>query len=180
MKVASSLLLVTGAVGFGTYEGGEFGGFQKDVCVVGGGASGSYAAASLAMRGYDVVLFEPQDRLGGNCNLYEYEGPTGETVSVNWGVTLWRNVSVVRDFLELFEVDYGGYRGGGQGIFYDPTRDVLVSPSECDGACQIGIGVAVATYVEQRASFGAELFDSPEVPNFADLPSVRASVKRLR
>jgi hypothetical protein len=44
---------------------------EKEVCVIGGGAAGSYSAYQLQKRGYDVVLFEPQSNLGGNCETVQ-------------------------------------------------------------------------------------------------------------
>ena len=38
---------------------------SKDVCIIGGGPSGTYAAFLLEEKGYDVVLFEKEDVIGG-------------------------------------------------------------------------------------------------------------------
>ena len=38
---------------------------QRDVCVIGGGSSGTYAAIRLQQMGMDVALIEEKDRLGG-------------------------------------------------------------------------------------------------------------------
>lgn len=38
---------------------------ERDVCVIGGGASGTYAAVQLQQMGKSVALIEKQSRLGG-------------------------------------------------------------------------------------------------------------------
>lgn len=38
---------------------------QRDVCIIGGGASGTYAAVRLQQMGKSVALIEKQSRLGG-------------------------------------------------------------------------------------------------------------------
>jgi ribulose 1,5-bisphosphate synthetase/thiazole synthase len=38
---------------------------ERDVCIVGGGASGTYAAVRLQQLGLSVALIEQKPRLGG-------------------------------------------------------------------------------------------------------------------
>ncbi len=38
---------------------------EKDVCIIGGGASGTYAAIRLQQMGVDVTLIEKEGKLGG-------------------------------------------------------------------------------------------------------------------
>jgi heterodisulfide reductase subunit A-like polyferredoxin len=38
---------------------------EKDVCIIGGGASGTYAAVRLQQMGVDVALIEKEAKLGG-------------------------------------------------------------------------------------------------------------------
>ena len=44
-------------------------GAGRKVAVIGGGPAGMEAALTLAKRGFDTVLFEAQDKLGGTANL---------------------------------------------------------------------------------------------------------------
>ncbi len=46
----------------------------KKVAVIGGGLGGLSAAVRLANRGFDVELFERNDRLGGKMNRFEDQG----------------------------------------------------------------------------------------------------------
>ena len=38
---------------------------EKDVCIVGGGATGTYAAVRLQQLGVDIALIEKEAKLGG-------------------------------------------------------------------------------------------------------------------
>lgn len=42
----------------------------RDVCIVGGGSSGTYAAVRLSDMGETVVVIEQKDRLGGHTETY--------------------------------------------------------------------------------------------------------------
>ena len=53
---------------------------NKDVCVVGGGASGIYAAYLLEQKGYDVVVFEKEDVVGGKT-VPPIDSTTGNTLN---------------------------------------------------------------------------------------------------
>ncbi|MBD3322793.1 MAG: phytoene desaturase [Chitinivibrionales bacterium] len=46
----------------------------KKIIVVGAGIGGMSAAVSCASRGYDVVLFDKNDKVGGKLNVLEREG----------------------------------------------------------------------------------------------------------
>ena len=52
---------------------------QRDVCVIGGGASGTYAAVRLQQMGKSVALIEKQSRLGG-----QFLRPTMRTFATNY------------------------------------------------------------------------------------------------
>lgn len=51
----------------------------RDVCVLGGGASGTYAAIRLRELGQSVALVEKQDHLGGHTRTY-HDPDTGTTI----------------------------------------------------------------------------------------------------
>ena len=77
---------------------------RKDVCVIGGGAAGSYSAYELQKRGYDVVLFEPQNTLGGNCERFQVPSTVteGEIYTIPAAVLIFANSTIVTDFLTEF------------------------------------------------------------------------------
>ncbi|KAK4209471.1 hypothetical protein V8F33_012698 [Rhypophila sp. PSN 637] len=74
---------------------------QRDVCVIGGGASGVHAAVSLKDLGKTVVVVERSYRLGGNTLTYLDPG-TGIPIDV--GVVVFQPLPVVRRFFAKFKV----------------------------------------------------------------------------
>ena len=84
----------------------------RDVCVIGGGAGGTYAAVRLNQLGKSVVIVEKQGELGGHTNTYE-DPETGATF--DYGVQIFTKRSVVEDYfnaldvpLETFEISASG------------------------------------------------------------------------
>ncbi|KAI9929379.1 hypothetical protein MW887_000848 [Aspergillus wentii] len=79
----------------------------RDVCIIGGGASGSYAAVRLQDLGYSVALIEQENQLGGHTNTY-----TKDDISVDYGVVDYRkNISVVEEFFDRLDIAYGDFSG---------------------------------------------------------------------
>lgn len=63
----------------------------RDVAVIGGGATGTYAAINLKLLGESVVLVEKENILGGHTNTYT-DPTTG--VTVDYGVqAFWNSMS---------------------------------------------------------------------------------------
>lgn len=83
------------------YEGqyGEV--VQRDVCVIGGGASGVHAAVSLMDRNKTVMVVERRDRLGGNTLTY-IDPDTGIPIDV--GVVVFQALPAVLRFFDKFSV----------------------------------------------------------------------------
>ncbi|KAL4762131.1 uncharacterized protein BDW70DRAFT_159122 [Aspergillus foveolatus] len=55
---------------------------SRDVCILGGGATGSYAAVQLVEHGHSVAVLEQKDRLGGHSEtLYLLNGVASEPIS---------------------------------------------------------------------------------------------------
>ncbi|KAL4767940.1 hypothetical protein BDW60DRAFT_220085 [Aspergillus nidulans var. acristatus] len=74
----------------------------RDVCILGGGATGSYAAVQLVERGYSVAVVEQKDRLGGHSEtLYLLNGDF-----IDYGIRAYFNDSIVRDFFDQLHVEY--------------------------------------------------------------------------
>ncbi|KAK6839305.1 hypothetical protein PG987_005171 [Apiospora arundinis] len=78
---------------------------EVDVAIIGGGASGVYAAARLIDNNKTVVVLERNtDRIGGQTETY-YDPTTGTPVNV--GVKVFSNTTVTTDFLKRFDFPTG-------------------------------------------------------------------------
>ncbi|KAL8959555.1 MAG: hypothetical protein Q9183_005609 [Haloplaca sp. 2 TL-2023] len=72
-----------------------------DVCIIGGGAAGTYAAIKNRDLGKRVVVIEKQDRLGGHTNTY-IDPTTGQPIEL--GVAEYEDTEPVRDFFKRFDI----------------------------------------------------------------------------
>jgi NAD(P)-binding Rossmann-like domain len=72
-----------------------------DVCVIGGGSAGTYAAIRLHDMGKNVVVVEKKDHLGGHVNTY-IDNTTGEVINV--GVQVFHNTSIVSNYFQRLGV----------------------------------------------------------------------------
>ncbi|AGZ38854.1 NAD(P)/FAD-dependent oxidoreductase [Actinoplanes friuliensis] len=73
----------------------------RDVAVIGGGATGTYAAIRLRDMGKSVAVIETADRLGGHTHTYT-DPATGGKVDI--GVIVWHELPIVRDWFARFDV----------------------------------------------------------------------------
>jgi hypothetical protein len=73
----------------------------RDVAIIGGGASGTYAAIQLRQMGHSVVVVERESVLGGHTNTY-FDPASG--MHVDYGVQVWQNIPEARDFLAHFNI----------------------------------------------------------------------------
>jgi hypothetical protein len=74
----------------------------RDVCIIGGGATGTYSAVRLSQDlGKSVVIVEKTDRLGGHTETYI--DPITH-YPVDYGVLAYHNLTVVTDFFARFGV----------------------------------------------------------------------------
>ncbi|OOF96853.1 hypothetical protein ASPCADRAFT_515049 [Aspergillus carbonarius ITEM 5010] len=74
---------------------------RRDVCIIGGGSSGTYAALSLRQLNLTVVVVERNGRLGGHTNTYI--DPTTGT-PVDFGVNLFEDSPETVDFFTQLNV----------------------------------------------------------------------------
>ncbi|KAI7184054.1 hypothetical protein D0869_13984 [Hortaea werneckii] len=74
---------------------------ERDVCIIGGGSSGTYSAIRLQQMNKTFALIEREDRLGGHVNTY-IDPVTNQTL--DYGVVVWENVSIVRDYFGHLDV----------------------------------------------------------------------------
>jgi hypothetical protein len=65
---------------------------RRDVCVVGGGSSGTYTAVRLRDLGRSVVVVESLGRLGGHCETFH-------------------DLPLVREYFARFDVPLVGFGG---------------------------------------------------------------------
>ncbi|KAF4333199.1 amine oxidase [Fusarium beomiforme] len=75
---------------------------EVDVCIVGGGATGAYAAVRLREDyGKKVVVIEKQNRLGGHVHAYK-PGPNEQPI--NYGVQAYLDRKTTKAFFKRFNV----------------------------------------------------------------------------
>lgn len=93
LRIVLTLLLALSGIGVAIAAANHFPDtLTKDVVIIGGGSSGTYAATRLTRLGYDVVVIEKSDHLGGHVNTYV--DPASGT-PVNVGVQVFENTSIV-------------------------------------------------------------------------------------
>ena len=126
---------------------------ERDVCVLGGGSSGTFTAVRLRDSGKSVVVLERKDRLGGHCETYT-DPATG--VPVDYGVVVFHNIPVVTSYFARFGVplvalSLGG--GGGATEYFDYRTGHQVAgytpPSQADS----GARILTATLRSRRSSW---------------------------
>ncbi|KAJ5910077.1 hypothetical protein N7504_004720 [Penicillium tannophilum] len=104
----------------------------RDVAIIGGGASGTYAAINLRKNGTSVVLVEKESVLGGHTNTYT-DPTTGTTV--DYGVQAYLNSTITLDFFAHFNVSVVNYSASsvtiepadfktGETVIFDPSEDL--------------------------------------------------------
>lgn len=74
---------------------------SRDVCIVGGGAAGTYAAIRLLDQNQTVIVVEREDRLGGKTRTY-IDPVTGAPINI--GVRFWHNNPLVTNFFQWLNV----------------------------------------------------------------------------
>lgn len=83
---------------------------RRDVCIIGGGAAGTYAAINLLQEGYSVVVVEKTGRLGGHT--VTYIEPSTDT-PLDFGVTLFEDSPETIDFFSHLAVPFVKASSGG-------------------------------------------------------------------
>ena len=82
-----------------SYDRGEV--IQRDVAIIGGGSSGTYAAIRLQQQGKSVVVIEAKDKIGGHTETYK-DPATGTPINI--GVVVWDNIPVVQSYADSLNV----------------------------------------------------------------------------
>lgn len=73
----------------------------RDVTIIGGGSSGTYAAIRLRELGHSVAVVEQKDTLGGHVNTF-FDHVTG--LSFDYGVISFLNITVVNNYFAHFNI----------------------------------------------------------------------------
>ena len=73
----------------------------RDVCIIGGGSSGTYSAIRLRDSGKTVAVIESKNRLGGHTETYT-DPVTNGTIDI--GVIIFHNLTIVKDYFARFGI----------------------------------------------------------------------------
>jgi hypothetical protein len=127
---------------------------RRDVCVIGGGSAGTYAAVRLGDLGRSVVVVEAKDRLGGHTETY-HDPVTGGTVDI--GVIVFEDDPRVRNHFGRFGLDLvpvGGFGARTSYVDFRTGRPVDYTPPA---------PAALPAYLELISRYGP-------IDTFFDLP----------
>jgi hypothetical protein len=123
---------------------------NRDVVVVGGGASGTFTAVRLTDFNQSVIIVEEKNRLGGHTQTVF--GPNNTSTDI--GVLLFHDLPVVRNFFERFNISLvttSISASGGAEVFANfLTGETLNNVTQFNGTA---IGEAIGTYQTQLDLF---------------------------
>lgn len=103
-----------------------------DVCVIGGGAAGTYSAIKSKDLNKTVVVVEQQDRLGGHTKTYV---DPGSNTSIELGVAEWEDTPIVREWFARFKVPLYQYNFTIPGVtseYVDFQTGQIATPKQGD------------------------------------------------
>jgi len=141
LKVLSSSAVATGLTA--AHAEAKHGHIERDVCIVGGGAAGTYAALRLRDMGKSVVIVERTGRLGGHCETY-HDPASGAPIDI--GVVVFPDNPLVRGYFGRFGVtlvtasfagvtnQFVDFRSGAAVATFQPTQQ--------------DVGIALFTYLQ--------------------------------
>ncbi|KAK2609697.1 hypothetical protein N8I77_003186 [Diaporthe amygdali] len=164
MRFASFLpAFLAVAVGVALATAGTLGNQTRDIAIIGGGASGTYAAIRLQQMGYDVALVEKQAQLGGHVNTF-HDTTTGKVF--DYGVMQYQNVSVVTDFFTSLDVPFASLSGSKTSRLYanfQTDGKAVEVPDSVPWANQTALQLALQKYMKIVAQY-------PYLDNGFELP----------
>ena len=96
---------------------------DRDIIILGGGSSGTYAAVQLIDQNQSVVVVEKQGKLGGATHTY-YDPTTGNPF--DYGVQFYYPIDVVTTFLNRLEIPTEAVSASGTAVFADFAESVLL------------------------------------------------------
>lgn len=130
----------------------------RDICIIGGGSTGTYSAIQLSDAGKTVVVVEANDRLGGHTDTYT-DPSTNETV--DYGVVVFQNLDIVKNYFARFDIPL--------------TTASFAAPGEVTDYVDFRTGKIVTGYAPANASaalaaYGAQLENYAYLEAGFDLP----------
>lgn len=135
---------------------------ERDVCIIGGGSSGTYAAIRLAQQGKSVAVIEQQAVLGGHTNTYL--DPATRT-PINYGVAIFADIPVVRSYLSYLGVALKTVNVSAQNGLVTSFADFESgTPIPSSSLPAVNTGQALVSYLNQLNKY-------PFLDNGFDLPS---------
>ena len=130
---------------------------ERDVCVIGGGSSGTFTAVSLRDAGKSVVVLERKQRMGGHTETFN--DPTTH-IPVDIGVEVLHDLPVVNDYFARFGVPLlaisTGSLGGQQANVDFRTGHV---PSNYNPPSQAEVNQALGFYFGYLQQLKATYYD---------------------
>lgn len=136
---------------------------ERDVCIIGGGSSGTYAAIRLQQLGYSVAVIEKQARLGGHVNTF-HDPVSGEYF--DFGVSIYEDISVVTEYFAALNVTLGPPSAAASlGIYANLKTDgkAVEIPESLTWTNQTEVGEAFVEYASILEQY-------PYLNNGFDLP----------
>ncbi|KAF2104018.1 flavin-containing superfamily amine oxidase [Rhizodiscina lignyota] len=134
----------------------------RDVCIIGGGSSGTYSAIRLQQLGKSVALIEKEPVLGGHVNTFK-DAATGQTF--DYGVIVFDNISVVQNYFDHLGVNMKPFDEAGStpvAKFANFRTGEVLSPS---------VFAPKGNLTAALLKYGSILDQFPFLSNGYDLPS---------
>jgi hypothetical protein len=120
---------------------------QRDVCVIGGGSAGTYAAIRLRDAGHSVVVLERTQRLGGHAETFR-DSVSGPPIDI--GVIIFPDNNLVRSYFGRFNVALSpSSLRGGASQFVDFRTGL---PVDAFNPTQAELGAGFLTYLQLLTS----------------------------
>jgi phytoene desaturase len=160
---------------------------KQKIIVIGSGFGGLSAAVRLALKGYDVEIFEKRDKLGGRAYVYEINGfkfDGGPTViTAPWLFDeIWEAAGRNReDYFQLVPCDpfYRIFNHEGRAFNYNGDHDYILDQiDQWNPADKAGYERFMAT-TQEIFNTGMGLIDQPFL-NVTDMVKVAPDLVRLQ
>jgi len=144
---------------------------ERDVCILGGGSTGTFSALHLRDAGKTVVVLERKQRLGGHAETFR-DPVTGRTI--DYGVIVLHDLPVVRDYFARLGVPLvPAAAGGGATATFDfrtgaPFTGAPPAPAPADVQQALAAYLAIlkqlkATYYDLDSGFDLPLPVPPDL-----------------